>query len=98
MGVVKVNDVAPALSAKLFVALSCRTRPVPAKPEIVPPTVKETGVVLWEFCAGPPHAERQSAAAIKTANFTAGNFMALSGVDLPAVAVSVAAKLIPNSE
>ena len=37
--VLKVNDVAPAAMVRLLVPLSCRTRPVPVRPEIVPPMV-----------------------------------------------------------
>ena len=35
----KVNDVAPAAMVRLLVPLSCRTKPVPVRPEMVPPMV-----------------------------------------------------------
>ena len=34
--VLNVNEVAPAAMVRLLVPLSCRTRPVPARPEMVP--------------------------------------------------------------
>src|ERR1035441_6760296 len=83
MGAAKVNEVSPALNVKLFVPLSCRTSPVPARPEMGPPMVKEAGGVLSEFCVEPPHDERQSATAIKMVNFERNNFMAVSGLQSP---------------